>query len=302
VYPTRPGRLYLMWAAGALLLLLFAQQQQVIALPVSGRVGRAVPDALHGTWFACVTWFVLSIVGSRFRPRIAVALTALIGLAIAVGTELLQVLTGGDAEIGDVLFDLIGMSAALLVWSAREKLINFRTGVALATMLMLGSLWPVAMPIVIDHYRDSIVPQLVRFDSPYMFDLVHSGSVVAVVDPPAGWPIEGRALKVTLADERWPGVWFPDPISNWRAYSELDADVFVDGTSPMPITISIRLSGADVDNVYQAFECAPGPCRLRFKFDGLFDRSVARVTMVVVFSQRSQAGRTFYLGRIELHE
>ncbi len=302
MYPTRRGRLYSVLAGVAFIALLVAQQQQLINLPGSGRVWRAVPDALHGTWFAFVTWLTLLFVSRWTEPSKVVPTTVLIGVCIAIGTELLQKVTGGDAEIGDAFFDLVGMSAALLVWSAREKLIHFRMGVALATILMVGSLWPVAMPIVIDRYRDSIVPQLVRFDSRHVFDLVHSGSVVAVVAPPSDWSIEGRVLKVTLAEERWPGVWLPDPISNWRAYSELDADVFVDGTSSMPITISIRLSGANVDNVYQAFECAPGPCRLRFRFDGLFDRSVARVTMVVVFSQRSQAGRTFYLGRIELRE
>ncbi len=302
MYPTRPGRLYSALAGAALIALLFAQQQQLIKLPGSGRFWAAFPDALHGTWFACVTWLILSFVRRWTERRYVVPTTVLIGVCVAVGTELVQKVTGGDAEISDVFFDMVGMSAALLVWSAREKFIHFRTGVALAAILMIGSLWPIAMPIVIDRYRDSIVPHLVRFDSRHVFDLVRSGSVVAVVDPPSDWSIEGRVLKVTLSEERWPGIWFPDPISNWGAYSELDADVFVDGTLSMPITISIRLRGAGVDHVHQEFQCAPGPCHLRYRLDGLFDRGVARVTMVVVHSVRSQAGRTFYLGRIELRE
>lgn len=302
MYPTRRGRLYSVLAGVALVALLFAQQQQLIKLPGSGRFWAAFPDALHGTWFACVTWLILSFVRRWTDHSNVVPTTVLIGVCVAVGTELVQKVTGGDAEISDVFFDMVGMSAALLVWSARERLIHFRTGVALATILMIGSLWPIAMPIVIDSHRDSIAPQLVRFDSRHVFDLVHSGSVVAVVDPPSDWSIEGPVLSVTLSEERWPGIWFPDPIPNWRAYSELDADVFVDGTNPMPITISIRLRGAGVDHVHQEFQCAPGPCHLRYRLDGLFDRSVARVTMVVVHSLRSQAGRTFYLGRIELRE
>lgn len=302
MYPTRPGRLYSALAGGAFIALLFAQQQQLIKLPGSGRFWAAFPDALHGTWFACVTWLIIWFVRRRAERSNVVPTTVLIGVCIAVGTELVQKVTGGDAEIGDVFFDMVGMSAALLVWCAREKLIHFPTGITLATALMIGSLWPIAMPLMIDRHRDSIVPQLVRFDSRYVFDLVHSGSEIAVVDPPPDWSIEGPVLRITLADQRWPGVWFPDPIPNWRAYSQLDADVFVDGTSPMPITISIRLRGAGVDHVFQEFQCAPGPCHLRYQLDGLFDRSVARVTMVVLHSVRSQAGRTFYLGRIELHE
>ncbi len=51
---------------------------------------------------------------------------------------------------------------------------------------MIGSLWPVVMPIMIDRYRDSIAPQLVHFDSGYVFDLVRSGSVVASGRPACG--------------------------------------------------------------------------------------------------------------------
>jgi hypothetical protein len=291
-----------MLGAGVLIALLFAQQQQLIKLPRWGHFWAAAPDALHGTWFACVTWLVLWFVKRWATRDNVLPTTVFIGVCIAVGTELAQKLTGGDAEISDVFFDMVGMSAALFVWAAREKAIPYRAGITLATLLMIGSLWPVAMPIVIDRYQRSIAPQLVRFDSSYVFELVHSGSDVALVDPPAGWPIGGRALKVTLADETWPGIWFPDPISNWAAFSELDADVFVEGTTPMPITVSIRLRGAPVDHVYQTFQCGPGPCHLRYRLDGLFDRNIARATMVVVHSVRSQAGRTFYLGRIGLRE
>jgi hypothetical protein len=289
-----------MLAAGALIALVIAQQQQLIHLPGSGRFWTALPDALHGTWFACVTWLMLSFVRRWAQRDDVVATTALIGASVAVGTELMQKLTGGDAEIGDVFFDMVGMSAALFVWSAREKIIGARVGISVATLLLIGSLWPVVMPILIDRYRDSIAPELMRFDSRYAMDLLHSGSVVAVVDAPANWSIAGPVLKITLADETWPGVWLPDPVADWRPYSELDVDLFVDGEAPMPITISVRLRGAD--HIYREFECAPGPCRLRLPLVGLFDRDVARVSMVVIHSLRSQAGRVVYLGRVALRE
>ncbi len=300
MYPTRPGRLYLVLAAVALVALLIAQQQQLIKLSGSGRFWSAVPDALHGSWFACVTWLVLSFVKRWAQRKDVVATTALIGVSIAVGTELMQKLTGGDAEIGDVFFDMVGMSAALCVWSAREKTVGARVGISVATLLMVGSLWPIVMPTLIDRYRDSIAPDLVRFDSRYVMHLLRSGSAVAVVDAPANWSITGPVLKITLADETWPGVWLPDPVSDWRRYSELDVDLFVVGTLSMPITVSVRLGGAD--HVFRQFECAPGSCRLRLQLAGLFDRDVARVSMVVVHSLRTQAGRIVYLGRIALRE
>jgi hypothetical protein len=302
VYPTRPGRLYLAQAAAALLVLLFAQQQQLIELPVSGRVGAALPDAIHGTWFACVTWIILSVVGLRFRPGVAVALTAAIGFVIAVGTELLQSVTGGDAEIGDVFFDMVGMTAAICAWSGRKKLIPRRLGLSLAVLLLVASLWPIVPPILLDRYRNSIVPDLVRFDAPQANELVSSNSVAQIVPAPDGWSITGPVLGVTLAGEKWPGIHLNDPTPDWRRFSTLEVDAFVEGRSPMPITISVRLDYASVDHVFKRFDCAPGPCRLQLPFTELFDPAVARVNAVVIFSERSQAGRMVYFGRIALRE
>lgn len=291
-----------MQAAVALLVLLFAQQQRLITIPGSGRLAVALPDAIHGTWFACVTWVVLTFVGARFRRSATIVITALIGVSVAVGTELLQKLTGGDAESGDVFFDMVGMTAALCVWSASRKLIPHRVGITVAILLMLGSLWPVVPPLMLDRYRNSIAPDLVRFDSPHADELISSNSAVQIDSAPDGWSITGPVLRVTLAAERWPGIFLYDPIPDWQRYSALELDAFIEGTSPMPITISVRLDYAPVDHVYRQFVCAPGPCRLQLPFAELFDRAVARVNAVVIFSERDQAGRMFYLGRIALRE
>ena len=142
----------------ALIVLLIAQQQQLVQTPGSGRVATAVADALHGSWFACVTWLMLILVGRWTRPGAAIALMALVGVVIAVGTELLQKLFGGDAEAGDVFFDMVGMGAALCVWSVHRRLLAPRVGIPLAVLLLLGSLWPVVPPILIDRYRDRSSP------------------------------------------------------------------------------------------------------------------------------------------------
>ena len=84
-----------------------------------------------------------------------------------------------------------------------------------------------------------------RFDSAYTRDLISSNSVAEIVSAPDGWTMTGRVLKVTLADETWPGVYLDDPISDWRRYTELDVDVFVDGSTPMPITTGTPRPRAD---------------------------------------------------------
>jgi hypothetical protein len=259
-----------------------------------------VPDALHGAWFACVTWVLLLIVDRRVRGARALVITAVIGFSVAVGTELLQKSTGGDAEFGDVFFDMVGMSAALLLWSAHRGFLSRRLGVSLAILLLIGSLWPVVPALRTEHYRESIAPELVRFDSVRGRDLYASNSNLAIVPAPPGWSIAGPVLRIDLADETWPGVRLDRPVADWSPYARLDVDLFVDGPEPMPVTISVRRDNAPVVQVFERFTCAPGPCRLQLPFAGLFDRAVARVNMVVIFSEREHAGRVMYLGRVVL--
>ncbi len=265
-----------------------------------GRVASAVPDALHGAWFACVTWVLLLIVDRRVRGGRAVAVAALIGLTVAVGTELLQKSNGGNAEIGDVFFNMIGMSAAMFLWSARRGFLAPRLGVSLAILLLAGSVWPVVPALLTEHYRKAIAPELVRFDSVRGRGLYASNSSIAITAAPSGWSITGPVLRIDLAEETWPGVRLDRPVADWSPYSRLDVDLYVDGAEPMPVTISVRLDNAPVVQVFERFTCAPGPCHLQLPFAGLFDRAVARVNMVVIFSEREHAGRVMYLGRVAL--
>jgi hypothetical protein len=287
-------------AVGVFVLLVLVQQQPFLDLPGMGRVAGAVPDALHGAWFACLTWMLLLIVDRRAHGARAVVITAVIGVSVAVGTELLQKSTGGDAESGDVFFDMVGMTAALLLWGAHRGFLAPRPGVSLAVLLLTGSLWPVVPALLTESYRKAIEPELVRFDSAQGRGLYASNSSIAIVPAPGDWSIAGPALRIELADETWPGVRLDRPLADWSPYSTLEVDLFVDDSGPMPVTISVRLDNAPVVQVFERFTCAPGPCHLELPFAALFDRAVARINMVVIFSEREHAGRVMYLGRVAL--
>ena len=223
-------------------------------MPGSGRVWRAVPDALHGTWFACVTWLILSFVSAvddaeqrRADDRVDWGMHRGRYRTPPEGDRRRRrnrrrLLRHGRHEC----------RVARLVRRARSSFTS-ELGVALAAILMIG--FAVARSCrrsLLDRYRDSIAPDLVRFDSPHVCELVSSNSVVADRSPRrrAGrsqvrcWESRSRqkvARRLVLTD----------PIPDWRRYSTLDVDVFVEGRSPMPITISMRLDHASVDHVYQ---------------------------------------------------
>jgi len=291
-----------MFISAALLALLFVQQQQLITLPQSGRIASAVPDALHGPWFAVVTWLIALFVGRRAHGSGTIWITALLGALFAIGTEVMQKLSGGDAEWGDVACDLLGMSAALCVWAARAGQLPLRPAIGAAVLLLGLSQCPLVHALLVDRYRNSIAPELLGFDSVFARDLVSSSSKIDWVTAPPAWPIGHRLLRVEFADDTYPGVHLDDPISDWRRYTMLAVDAYVDATQPLPITISVRLDDAPVDHVYRTFDCAPGPCAMVLPLVGLFDRDVARVNAVVIHSGRDYAGRVVYLGRVALEE
>jgi hypothetical protein len=77
-------------------------------------------------------------------------------------------------------------------------------GVALLVVLLIlqqqqwvhlpgsGPLWPAVAAYRIEHFRDSIAPDLVRFDSPYVWKFVGGTSAMSLAPAPAGWSITGR--------------------------------------------------------------------------------------------------------------
>ena len=91
-----------------------------------------------------------------------------------------------------------------------------------------------------------------------------------------------------------------DPIPDWRPYDELQIDAFVGGASLLPVSVAVRLDDAPVDRVYRTIDCPPGQCKIEIPLDGLFDREIARVNAVVVYSGRAAAGRVLYIGRVVL--
>ena len=97
-------------AVTALVILLVAQQ--TLEIPGYGRLARGTQDAMHGPWFAMVTALVWILL---FRP-ISISLgrgTAMFLLVVsvvclAIATECLQVLTGREGSLRDVMLDMGG--------------------------------------------------------------------------------------------------------------------------------------------------------------------------------------------------
>jgi hypothetical protein len=288
----------LVFLLGALIALLAGQQ--FLAVSGTGRLSNGLQNAAHGPWFALVTWLLLQFTSRRTRGWRTVIATAMICASLAMMTEAMQRYTGGDPSWGDISYDLIGATAALLAWCGHRQLLARRSSYGAAILLLMVTPTPFLQALATESRRVAIAPELVRFDSPLDGALISANSPTKVVAAPDGWAVAPEVLKISLADEMWPGIHLDEPIADWRPYTALAVDVYVEGTQSLPVHISVRLDNAPVAHVYRTFDCAAGPCSMLLPLAGLFDRDTARVNAVVIYSTRDFAGRTIYLGRVAL--
>lgn len=102
---TLRGRRLVLIMIGAVLSLLVLQQ--LLAIPGGTVIRETLHDSAHVPWFCLVTLLLRLVLVDWYR-------VAPVALALAIGTEGLQQLTGRDADPLDVLLNLLG---ALLAFS-----------------------------------------------------------------------------------------------------------------------------------------------------------------------------------------
>jgi hypothetical protein len=287
---------------GFIALTILVAAQQFGDIPGAGRVAFGLQDALHGPWFALITWIVYGLTRSWLGTRATLWSTVATVVALAIGTESLQLLTGGDAQWSDVGSDLLGAGAALALIAGRARTLPRVLAWFLALALITVSLTPLLTAVSVQMHRNAIFPDLVRFGAPAQRNLVDLNGPAWVVAPPPGWNRPGGpVLEVELADVTWPGFTLVEPVPDWRNFETLAVEIFVpDASAPLKVNVAIRLKGAPVDQVYRTFVLPAGPHALRIRLRDLFDPAACEVTHVVINSTREFAGRRLYVGRIAL--
>jgi hypothetical protein len=264
--------------------------QQFLEVPGDGRLVRGLENALHGPWFALVTW-LLQLTLVRVAKREANAATLLVGftlaLVLALASEAVQLSQGRNASLGDVLLDMVGATAGLALWAAAAGMVRWRAAMSLAILMLTLSSAPLLGALAVRSYQSYLAPTLVRFDQAPAAWLYHSNSAAVVVD---------GLLVVRLADTRWPGITLPEPIADWRGYQRLVVELELD--EALDLSVSVRLAGRD--HVYRNTALLPGPQVLSLDLPTMFDVEQERVTAVVIYSHPVFSGRTLRIRRVRL--
>jgi hypothetical protein len=302
-------------AVTALVILLVAQQ--TLEIPGYGRLARGTQDAMYGPWFAMVTALVWILL---FRP-ISISLgrgTAMFLLVVsvvclAIATECLQVLTGREGSLRDVMLDMggAGGTVAAIGWRQRHRNGNMIQATILSLAGITCLLWsisPMLVAATTNAYRDWMAPQLIGFESKLEYEILSTNSEVRVVPAPVTWNVyQGRSvLKVRLAQARWREIRLQETISDWSSHSVLVLDIFSATDQMTRLTVSVRpndpLSNGTL-NFLHVFQLTPGANNLRVPIDRLLpdrDTHTWLVRDVGLYSNRSHAGQVVYIGQIGL--
>jgi hypothetical protein len=249
-------------------------------------------DFLHVPGFAIVTsalYFALPPTPglSRNGQRL---MTALLAVTLGALVELVQMISGGSAELGDVVRDAGGVAiATVLVYAldhGRRRRVRWS-----AAVVALGIAAAFLSPTIADLIDEAVAwrqfPVLADFRwsselNRFRFAREARASLVTIQSS-AG---SARALRLELAPGTYPGFSFQFFPRDWRSWREFILVCTNQGAAPLRLTLRIDDMGHNenyADRYNRSFDMDPG-------------RNVIRVPLREV--EVAPAGRLFDLGHV----
>ena len=255
-----------------------------VDLPWQSRLWAAVQDAGHVVAIGSVAVCLLIAARRLFPPTprsiarhyySAFAAAAAIGLLV----ELAQQWSGRDAELGDLVRDVIG-AAVFLAFAAlldpalrgypRRHWRTVRLAVAGVAMLAFAlALGDLALWCAAYVERNQRFPDIVRFDSRWGTRFVSVGrNELQFVTPPPGWesPDGGRVARLTLRPARYSGFTIDEPYPRWSGYDALVVELYSEAEQAFAVTVRVHDAAHDQnysDRFNARFTIRPGPNRIR---------------------------------------
>jgi hypothetical protein len=248
---------------GAVGVLLFAD------IPSSTQVMRELLNLGHLPLF-----FVVAAAVHRFlkvSPKqlshsiLSYLIVAAIGIVLALGTEMLQLMVGRDAELEDVLRDVSGVLIYLAFNYAVSRWKLRRTGRAfypssmiplfVAVLLTVLSSMSLLTWVTASLHRNSQFPVLCAFESPLDLKFVSPlDANLTIVDPPPGAAFgEGKCGYLELRPALYPGITIWETCPDWSSYDSLEFRVFNPGKDSVMLSIRIddRFQNGDYYDRFQ---------------------------------------------------
>jgi len=268
--------------------------------------------------------FGLSVIvfGHRFDRRATHYRLALAGSGVlAVATELVQFFGPRDADLGDVLLDMIGAAAALAVLATLDPRLAgsplqrpwIRRGVRLASMIaVIVAFVPVLLWAEAYRQRDERFPVICSFQDYWERKTVRvNAGKLEFTRPPAEWerPPGDRVGRLTGHVEVVTGFSVIEPYPDWRGYDSLRLDLYSGHDAPFEISITISDETHNreyTDRFTGRYVVPPGPSEIVIDLEQVRtapktrEMDMAQIDGMVIYNRKPPESFTMYLDNLRL--
>lgn len=212
---------------------------------------KHLKDSGHAAVFFVGTYMLTLFLDSPRIRRLG-TLTARIGalmllcLVIGVAIELIQPSFGRESSLEDVIYDLLGISAAILVYLLKQPNTGAKQRWQMGTAACLLLLISAAKPIYYGYLRiqqQQLLPILIDFDANWqnILFVASQGGEVAIVGSPDGWlENQSRVLQITMDSTQYPGASLNHIWSDWSGYQSLSMDLYSAHSDSFPLVVRIH--------------------------------------------------------------
>lgn len=285
------------WVLSLATILLAVGIQQFAAFPIHNAFTSSLNDWMHVPMFATITAVLLNVFSNTKINHV------LLGLVfIALGSEALQFITGGEPSWNDLAKDALGAGIALCFFrpATNHRLIGI-ISVCAATL---------AVPcfyVTGNAYQYTKFPVLFQPEM-RLFRILSNSRSNPTYTRDHNWQryLNKPILALEWIEAAWPRVNVTETIGDWTQYETIVIDVYNIEATPQPLALAVHYPGLlekQRPSRYQNFELQPGDNRLRASITKLVDiddTSPLQIRHLMLNTTREHAGKRILLGSVWL--
>ena len=273
--------------------------QQFLTLPWHNQLVEELLNWLHLPLFTVVSilFLRLPIWKSAIWP-----LTLLV--ALAAGTELIQLINDRNASLVDWLVDSLGIAVGYsIVHPMRPRLLL----VALTGACVVATA-PLCLALAAFIHRNVAFPSLFHPEeklSRYLTTVVAQSDYIETVQHPSRSGLVVLMLDIG-AKQRWPGIRFNEVVDNWEGFSSVGFEFYNPDQMVKKVYVTTRTKAERRDaasgliyavNIEPGYQTARVPIREIAKVD---EAGATQVARLVLYSSGSSARGKLGIGRVRL--
>jgi len=228
--------------------------QGVVHCPRGSMWWSAVFDLGHVPLFGVLALMILQASRLLWRGRSRsgwrhYGAALVVSVLVSGLTELAQYVGPRDADPRDVIRNVIGVVAMLLLARSRD---GDRGGrwcmrVIAAGLVMIVSI-PVATLTVAYRQRDAAFPRICDFEHGWETTFLHTQDADLAREAAAAEKGDGMAGRLTFRPATYPGLSFVEPHPDWRGYDQLVFEVYSDADTAL--ALAVRIDDGEHDQRY----------------------------------------------------